>query len=202
MNLILKLWEVVKEDLIAFFALILSGISIVFTLYDFFKKRTKLIMNVDPQKSFYMDAIYTPKGNQESLVLSVDISNRSESPITITDIKLKEHNSSLCKEKKILYADTDLPEEPFSAIKDENGNLEIMVYTPGHGERLLIQNNLITCPIRLEAYGGIKGILLFIEAGSSSGKFKKTEIEFITSRGTIFKKIKVRSKLYNEYLSH
>lgn len=198
MDLILKLWAIIKDDFIAFVALILSGISIVFTFFEHLKKKANLVMKVDQYKSFYIDAIYTPRGNQESLVLNVELSNRSESPIEIMDIKLKEFDTSLCNYKEIDYDNTDLPSEPYSVIKDANGNLDIIAHTGDGYECMCIQNNLITCPIRLEAYGGIKGVLLFIEAGSSSGKFKKVELELITSRGKIRRKCKVYSKKYNE----
>lgn len=189
--------DILKSNIVASFALLISIINTIVLITNSRKKKTKITLDVDTQNSFYMDAIDTPRGNQESLVLSVHISNRSECPITISDVILKYTQESAHSDGNIQYPSC-LPENPYSAIKDNAGNLDIISHTGDGYVRLDIKNNILSFPKRLEAYESMRGILLFVCAGSSSGDYTNVELEFITSRGTITKKIKVSSKEYNE----
>ena len=172
-----------------YLSLLSTGISLLslFLHFNNYRKaRFNLILSFDDSDSFYFDALDTLYGNQDSLVASVTIFNDSSVPISISDIRI-------CLPGKLSFSAAHgfsypypehWPDETYSAIKDENGNVVLRSVDSEGWHSLDLQNQLITAPLKLAPYDSLKGFLLFPVAGSSVARLQKTKIKIFSSRRT------------------
>lgn len=187
----------IVNAVIAFIALVFSIASFVLYFKEHHSSKFNLKMELDKNNSFYFDALDTVNGNKESLIVSVTIMNNSSQPVNISDIQIilnKQCAASAANVSKYPYPET-LPDETVAVFKDEKGFLGIKsVY--GDGIRYIdLNNELIHCPVYLNAYDSVRGFLLFPHAGESK---QKTIVRLLTSRGNLNLKLKITTKKQHE----
>lgn len=178
----------------------ISLLSLLLHFRNYSKSRFNVKLSFDDADSFYFDALDTLYGNQESLVVSVTISNDSSLPISISDIRIclsRKNSFPSVRDFSFPYP-SDWPEETKSAYKDANGNVALKSVDSEGWHSLDLQNHLISAPLKLAPYDCVKGFILFPIAGSSTIGLQKTKIQIITPRRTKVYSHRVVSKKTHE----
>ena len=155
--------------LISFAAIIISLVSVTINIVDHLKYRLNIGLKTRTTLGYrdclFIPPLYTPGGNDNSLILSVEIINKSAQQITISDVYIR------VGKRYMPCAKADHTESGYSAHDSEGAH------------RLDIEHELITCPFVLLPYDVKSGFLIFDIAGSTKGDYCDVKVRIITPRG-------------------
>lgn len=176
MDLFCSFWDFVKSrsgtTAIACLSFIIAFANLMVTFHNLLKNRFKIKIDINSVRLFKSPD--NSCGNIYALTFPIKITNKSSSPVNVSDIQLyrKKKLISSCEKGKIDYR---------KEFRDGNSHFTVE-----------FEKCSIKIPDYISPFGETSGQVLFFKAGSNyTHKSNTVKIKVVTSRGNVTRKIKI-----------